>query len=64
MTNGEFVKVLQIRQVRQEFYSGSGLREESAPSLLTSIGNTPLIQIHRMARHLKGVQIFAKAEWS
>jgi cysteine synthase B len=63
MTNGEFVKVLQIRQVRQEFDSGSGLREESTPSLLTSIGNTPLIQIHRMARHLKGVQIFAKAEW-
>jgi len=57
------VKVLQIRQVRQEFDSGSGLREESTPSPLTSIGNTPLIQIHRMARHLKGVQIFAKAEW-
>jgi cysteine synthase B len=63
MTNGEFVKVLQIRQIRQEFDFGSGLREESTPSLLTSIGNTPLIQIHRMARHLKGVQIFAKAEW-
>lgn len=57
------MKVLQIRQVRQEFDSGSGLREESTPSPLTSIGNTPLIQIHRMARHLKGVQIFAKAEW-
>ena len=32
-------------------------------SLLTFIGNTPLIQIHKMTRHLRDVQIFAKAEW-
>ncbi len=32
-------------------------------SLLTLIGNTPLIRIRKMANHLKDVQIFAKAEW-
>ncbi len=39
------------------------MRKERSFSLLNSIGNTPLIQIHKMARHLKRVQIFAKAEW-
>lgn len=32
-------------------------------SLLTLIGNTPLLQIQQMAKHLRGVRIFAKAEW-
>lgn len=32
-------------------------------SLLNSIGNTPLIEIHEMTRHLRRVRIFAKAEW-
>jgi len=32
-------------------------------SLLTLIGNTPLIQIRQMAKHLRGVRIFVKAEW-
>jgi cysteine synthase len=32
-------------------------------SLLTFIGNTLLIQIRQMTRHLKRVQIFAKAQW-
>ncbi len=36
---------------------------EATSSLLTFIGNTPLIKIRRMARHLKGVEILVKAEW-
>jgi cysteine synthase B len=39
------------------------MRKAKPSSLLSIIGNTPLIQVHKMARHLKGVQIFAKAEW-
>lgn len=57
------MEVLQIRQIGDELDSRRGLRRESSTSLLSFIGNTPLIQIRRMARHLKGVQIFAKAEW-
>jgi cysteine synthase B len=45
----------------------TGLRREtqnvSSFSLLTLIGNTPLIQIRQMTKHLRGVRIFAKAEW-
>jgi cysteine synthase B len=40
-----------------------GFRRESPFSLLTSIGNTPLIQIHHLTRRLKEAKIFAKAEW-
>ena len=36
---------------------------EDRPSLLAHIGNTPLIQIRKLTGHLRGVQIFAKAEW-
>ena len=39
------------------------LRQETSNFLLTFIGNTPLIRIHRMARHLKGIEILVKAEW-
>jgi cysteine synthase B len=39
------------------------LTDEKPLSLLSSVGNTPLIQIHKMARHVRGVQIWAKAEW-
>ena len=42
---------------------GESLKKEKPFSLLSSIGNTPLIQIRRMMKHLRGVQIFAKAEW-
>ncbi len=38
-------------------------REGKSLSLLSYIGNTPLIQIHQLARSRTGVQIFAKAEW-
>jgi len=54
------VEVLQIRNGRD--YE-KGLKREKPLSLLNFIGNTPLIQIHKMARYLRGVQIFAKAEW-
>jgi len=54
------VEAVQIRDFR---HYQKGLKRESPLSLLTFIGNTPLIQIHKMARHLKRVQIFVKAEW-
>jgi S-sulfo-L-cysteine synthase (O-acetyl-L-serine-dependent) len=54
------VEAVQIRDFRH--YQKS-LKRESPLSLLTFIGNTPLIQIHKMARHLRDVQIFTKAEW-
>ncbi|MCX8118477.1 MAG: cysteine synthase family protein [Desulfobacterota bacterium] len=37
--------------------------KEDRYSLLTQIGNTPLIQIRQLARHLRKVEIYAKAEW-
>jgi S-sulfo-L-cysteine synthase (O-acetyl-L-serine-dependent) len=33
-------------------------------SLLERIGNTPLIRLERIAAHLPGIQILAKAEWA
>lgn len=39
------------------------IREQKAFSLLSYIGNTPLIQIRRLANSCREVQIFAKAEW-
>lgn len=57
------MKVLQIRQPREEMDPRRGFRRESPFSLLTSIGNTPLIQIHHLTRRLKEAKIFVKAEW-
>jgi cysteine synthase B len=54
------MEVLRIRDVLE---AGEGLRRANPNSLLAFIGNTPLIQIRRMIKHLKRVQIFAKAEW-
>jgi cysteine synthase B len=56
------MRVVQIRQLRDDLGS-RGLKRERVFSILNSIGNTPLIKIQNMARHLKGVEIFAKAEW-
>lgn len=39
------------------------ISQETSSSLLTFIGNTPLIRIRRMTRDLKGVELLAKAEW-
>jgi len=53
------VEVLQIRDVLE---AGRDLRRANPNSLLTFIGNTPLIKIRQATRHLKRVQIFAKTE--
>lgn len=47
----------------EEFRDQKVLRRVGPASLLTSIGNTPLIQIQKITKHLKRVQIYAKAEW-
>jgi cysteine synthase B len=39
------------------------VKAERSFCLLSTIGNTPLIQIQQMTKHLRGVQVFAKAEW-
>ncbi len=54
------MEALQIRDVLED---RKDIRRANPNSLLTFIGNTPLVQICRMTKHLKGVQIFAKAEW-
>jgi cysteine synthase B len=54
---------VEVLQIRDELDYRKDLIEENSTSLLSFIGNTPLIQIHRMIKHLKRVQIFAKAEW-
>ncbi|HEY8417087.1 MAG TPA: pyridoxal-phosphate dependent enzyme, partial [Limnochordales bacterium] len=35
---------------------------EKAP-LLAHVGNTPLLPLRRIAQHVPGVEIYAKAEW-
>jgi len=57
------MEALQIRQVRDDLDSRRGFKRERAFSLFSFIGNTPLIQIDKMARHLRDVKIFAKPEW-
>ncbi len=54
---------MKVYPIRETFNFEKRLREERNHSLLFSIGNTPLIQIIRMTKHLKGVEVFAKAEW-
>lgn len=55
--------LMEFIQVREPVESQRKWKKEESFSLLTSIGNTPLIKIQRLTKHLKGVQIFAKAEW-
>jgi cysteine synthase B len=50
-------------RIIEELDSWREMRKERSFSLLSFIGNTPLIQIHKMARHLRDVKIFAKPEW-
>jgi cysteine synthase B len=57
------MEALQIRQIRDESIARRGFKREGTFSLLSSIGNTPLIEIRQVTKHLTGVQIFAKAEW-
>jgi len=54
---------MEVLQIREALQDRKDLRRANPNSLLASIGNTPLIQICRMTKHLIGVQIFAKAEW-
>ncbi len=54
------MEVLRVREVLED---RKDLKRKAPDSLLFSIGNTPLIQIRHMTRHLEGVEIFAKAEW-
>jgi cysteine synthase B len=57
------MEALQARQVKDQSILHRDVRRTGPFSLLSSIGNTPLIQIRQMTRHLTGVQIFAKGEW-
>ena len=57
------MEALQVRQIKDQSIIQADVRRTIAFSLLSSIGNTPLIQIRQMTRHLTGVQIFAKGEW-
>src|SRR4030066_1105781 len=54
---------MEVLRIRDELEERKGLRRKSPFSLLASIGNTPLIQLKQMTKHLKGVEIYAKAEW-
>jgi len=54
---------MEVIQIRDEIESRRELRKEKPLSLLTSIGNTPLIEIRQLTKDIGGVQIFAKAEW-
>jgi S-sulfo-L-cysteine synthase (O-acetyl-L-serine-dependent) len=54
---------MEVLQIREALEDPKGLRRESPDSVLAFIGNTPLIKIRHMTRHLTGVQIFTKAEW-
>jgi cysteine synthase B len=54
------MEALQIRDVLKD---QRDIRRANPNSLLTFIGNTPLIQICRMTKHVRSGQIFAKAEW-
>jgi cysteine synthase B len=54
------VEVLRIKDVVEDRKS---LKRANPDSLLTFIGNTPLIKIRQTTGHLRKVQIFAKAEW-
>jgi cysteine synthase B len=57
---GAFVEVLRIRDVLED---RKIFRRADPHSLLSSIGNTPLIEIRKMTKYLKRVQVLAKAEW-
>ena len=57
------MKVLQIRQHQDEPSLRHEIGKENPFSLINFIGNTPLIEIDEMTRHLKKVSVYAKAEW-
>ncbi len=53
---------MEALQVKEKIRERKVLRG-SRPSLLVRVGNTPLIPIRNLTKHLRGVQIYAKAEW-
>src|SRR4030067_1709512 len=54
---------MEALQIKGDLDYRRALKKERPFSLLTSIGNTPLMQLKQMTKHLRGVEIFAKAEW-
>jgi cysteine synthase B len=54
---------MKVVQIRDEMVYRKGEGRGRSNSLLDSIGSTPLIEIRQITKHLKRVQIFAKAEW-
>jgi cysteine synthase B len=54
---------MEVLRVRHDIDSSWFPSRKEDHSLLSLIGNTPLIQIRKMAKHLRGAQVFAKAEW-
>ena len=54
---------MEVLQIRDALQDRKNLRRANPNSLLASVGNTPLIQICHMTKHLRGVQVLAKAEW-
>ncbi len=54
---------MEVLQIREALEDSRGIKREDPYSLLASIGNTPLIKIRHLTKHLRGVRIFAKAEW-
>jgi cysteine synthase B len=55
------VEVLRIKEVQED--RKGFLKRANRDSLLTFIGNTPLIKIRQATGRLQKVQIFVKAEW-
>ena len=54
---------MDLLQTKMDPHPCREMERETSSSLLTFIGNTPLIRIRRMARHLKEVELLVKAEW-
>lgn len=54
---------MEALSIRKELDAQRFTMEEGSFSLLASIGNTPLLALRRLTRHLRTVRIFAKAEW-
>lgn len=53
----------EVLSINRERRYQENVKERISFSLLSHIGNTPLIQIQQLTKHLSEVQIFAKAEW-
>lgn len=54
---------MEVWSVHEQRESQKEIMEQRSFSLLSYIGNTPLIQIRQLTKHLPRIQLFAKAEW-